>query len=90
MCSLNFFADKDLPRLLRPGIEAKQLNDSALGRAMDKFFEFGVTELFSHLASNAVKTLDSKVETVNQDITSFHVDAPTGSGLASCNSSTHS
>ncbi len=69
-----FFANKDLPRLLRPGIEAKQLNDSALGRAMDKFFEFGVTELFSHLASNTVKTLDLKVETVNQDITSFHVD----------------
>lgn len=69
-----FFADKDITRLLRPGIQAEHLNESALGRAMDKFFEYGVTELFSHLASNAVTTLGLNVNIVNQDITSFHVD----------------
>lgn len=69
-----FFADKDLSRLLRPGIKADHLNESALGRAMDKFFDYGVTELFAHLASSAVKTLGLTVEIVNQDITSFHVD----------------
>ena len=70
----DFFADKDLPRLLRPGIEAAQLNDSALGRALDKFYDYGVTPLFSHLATNTVQSLGLNVETVNQDITSFHVD----------------
>ena len=69
-----FFADKDIPRLLRTGIKSEHLNESALGRSMDKIFDYGVTELFGHLAANAVATLGLSVNIVNQDITSFHVD----------------
>jgi len=38
-----FFANKPLDRLLRPGLTAEMLNDDSLGRALDLLYETGLT-----------------------------------------------
>ncbi|MCP3673134.1 MAG: IS1634 family transposase [Gammaproteobacteria bacterium] len=48
--SPKFFESKPVSRLLGNGIEAKHLNDDALGRTLDAISEFGCTSLFSALA----------------------------------------
>ncbi len=52
-----YFEDKPIAQLLGKDIEAKSINDIALGRTLDKIYEYGVSDLFSKIASNAVKTL---------------------------------
>jgi len=48
--SPHFFESKPVSRLLGEGIEAKHLNDDALGRSLDAIFDAGCTSLFSKLA----------------------------------------
>ena len=58
-----FFHQKPTQRLIAPGIEAKHLNDDALGRALDSLYEFGVTELSSLIAATAAQRLGRADET---------------------------
>ena len=46
----SFFSDKSISLFLSPDVEAIQLNDSVLGRALDSLHEYGCTELFSQLS----------------------------------------
>ena len=39
-----FFWDKPTQRLIGEGIQPEHLNDDVLGRALDAWYEFGVTE----------------------------------------------
>jgi hypothetical protein len=39
-------SDKPLERLIGPGINAKHINDDALGRCLDKLYEYGVSRLY--------------------------------------------
>jgi len=48
---------KPLARLIAPGIHASHLHDDPLGRALDTLSAYGVTALFSRLASMAAKRL---------------------------------
>ena len=41
-----FFKDKPLKRLFGRDIEASWINDDAIGRTLDKIFEYGISELY--------------------------------------------
>lgn len=69
-----YFSDKPVERLLGPGIQAENLNDDALGRALDAIFEFNATDLYSRIAMNACKILKLSSKIGYLDSTSFHVD----------------
>jgi len=70
-----FFQDKPTSRLLAPMlIEAKHLNDDALGRALDTLYVYGVTDLYSLIAATAAERLGLAPQFVHLDSTSFHVD----------------
>src|SRR5882724_7592942 len=52
-----FFQNKPTSRLISPRVTPKQLNDDALGRALDTLYAAGVTELYSLIAATAAKRL---------------------------------
>ena len=70
----HFFTNKPLERLIGMGVKAEHLNDDALGRALDAIHEFGVTELYSHIAARAVQRLGIAPKAGHMDVSSFHVD----------------
>jgi transposase len=49
-----FFRNKPMDLLIREGLKAEDLNDDTLGRALDRLYEQGVTEVFAHVASHAL------------------------------------
>jgi transposase len=69
-----FFQNKPTNRLISPRVAPEQLNDDALGRALDTLYEYGVTELYSLIAATAAKRLDLRPTYMHLDTTSFHVD----------------
>jgi transposase len=70
-----FFQDKPLSRLLAPLlIEAKHLNDDALGRTLDTLYDYDVTALYSLIAATAAERLGLAAPFAHLDSTSFHVD----------------
>ncbi len=70
----HFFQNKPTEHLLGPGITPGLLNDDTLGKALDKLYDYGVSELYSLIAARAVRRLGLKPKVGHQDITSFHVD----------------
>ncbi len=70
----HFFAKKPIERLIGPGIEAKQLNDDVLGRALDALYEYGVTAMFQRISRRASLELGVKSQGYHADSSSFHVD----------------
>ena len=46
-----FFQDKPVERLIGEGIEAGQLNDDMLGRALDALYDYGPSELYCPVCS---------------------------------------
>ncbi len=46
----DFLKNKPVARLLGDGLKAEYFNDDALGRCLDKVYDYGVTKLFSELA----------------------------------------
>ena len=66
-----YFEDKPIAQLLGKGIEAENINDIALGRTLDKIYEYGINDLFSKIASNAVKTLGLESKIAHLDSTAF-------------------
>jgi transposase len=69
-----FFQNKPTQRLVAPGIEAPQLHDDTLGRALDTLYAAGVTELYSLIAVTAAQRLGLTPTVAHLDSTSFHVD----------------
>jgi transposase len=69
-----FFQNKPTSRLLAPRVAPKQLNDDALGRALDTLYNYGVTELYSLIAATAAQRLGLAPRFAHLDSTSFHVD----------------
>lgn len=70
----HFFQDKPVDLLIGPGIQAEDLNDTTLGRAMDDIYQYGATELYSLISSQAVKKLGLDCRIGHLDSTSFHTD----------------
>lgn len=70
----HFFQDKPVELLIGPGIQADDLNDTTLGRSMDSIYQYGATELYSLVSSQAVKKLGLDCRIGHLDSTSFHTD----------------
>jgi len=69
-----FFETKPTERLIGAGVLPEHLNDDTLGRALDAFYDYGVTELFRDLAAHAALRLGLRPRFAHLDATSFHVD----------------
>jgi len=69
-----FFDNKPTARLISPRVTPAQLNDDALGRALDTLYGYGVTELYSLIAATAAERLGLTPRFAHLDSTSFHVD----------------
>ena len=70
----SFFQNKPTSRLISPRVVPGQLNDDALGRALDTLYAYGVTELYSLIAATAAQRLGLAPRFAHLDSTSFHVD----------------
>ena len=69
-----FFQNKPPSRLISPRVAPEQLNDDALGRALDTLYTSGVTALYSLIAATAAQRLRLAPRFAHLDTTSFHVD----------------
>lgn len=77
-----FFHNKPTSQLISPRVAPAQLNDDALGRALDTLYKYGVTALYSLIAVRAAKRLGLAPTCVHLDTTSFHVDGRSNSDEA--------
>jgi transposase len=68
------FQNKPIARLFASCIEAKHLNDDALGRALETLYAHGVTELYSLMAATAARRLRLAPTFAHRDRPSCHVD----------------
>ncbi|UAW63734.1 IS1634 family transposase [Mycoavidus sp. HKI] len=68
-----FFESKPLEALLGSGIEARHLNDDALGDALDAIAQYGPSKLFGEVAFEIALEHDLLDELVHVDTTSFSV-----------------
>lgn len=66
-----FFRAKPVKLLLRDDLEPEDLNDDTLGRALDRLFSFGVTELFTRASQEALRRLGVSFRFVHLDSSSF-------------------
>lgn len=69
-----FFAGKAIEHLFGAGIEAHHLNDDRLGRALDRFYDYGVTKLFTTLALGAADKFGVERGRVHLDSSSMAVE----------------
>lgn len=69
-----YFKNKPVDRLIGEGVLPEHINDDALGRALDAFYEYGVSELYQLLAEAVIKHLGISVESIHLDSTSVHYD----------------
>ena len=75
-----FFQHKPTSRLISLRVTPEQLNDDALGRALDTLYATGVTELYSLIAATAAQRLGLAPRFAHLDSTSLHVDGRYNSG----------
>jgi transposase len=73
-----FFEGKAVEHLLGAGVEAQHLNDDRLGRALDCFYDYGVTKLFTTLALRAAQQFGVETERVHLDGSSLAVEGQYG------------
>jgi transposase len=69
--SPEFFHNKPVELLIGEGIEAPDLNDDCLGRALDQLFKEGVTEVFASVSAKALQVFGIETEYAHLDSTSF-------------------
>jgi transposase len=68
-----FFANKPVEHLLGPGIQAADLTDDCLGRALDWLYAHDPTQLFAGIATQARKIFGVSARQVHVDTTSCAV-----------------
>lgn len=66
-----FFHNKPVDLLVGENIEAEELNDDCLGRALDALFKQGVTEVFAVVSTKALQVFGIKTKYAHLDSTSF-------------------
>ncbi len=69
----DYLRNKPIDLLIGPGLQAEDFNDDTLGRSLDDVYEYGVTELFAHIASHALQVYGIEHQFVHLDSTSFHL-----------------
>jgi transposase len=82
-----FFVNRPVEKLIGSDVTSDQLNDAALGTALDSLYEYGVTELFFQVASKILREqgietrfahLDSTTFTLHGEYNSEFDDVPEG------------
>lgn len=68
-----YLNNKPVDLLIAPGLKAEDFNDDSLGRSLDQLFEAGVTEVFAHVAQQALATYGIEHRFYHLDSTTFHV-----------------
>jgi len=66
-----YYRKRPVDLLVGDGITPEDLNDSCLGSALDALYDYGVTELFYKVASNALRICNIHHRFVHLDTTSF-------------------
>lgn len=69
--SPEFFDNKPVELLFRPDLQASDLNEFALGRALDALFEKNVTTIFAQVASKALSSFGIAHRFYHLDTSSF-------------------
>ena len=69
--SPEFFENKPVDLLVGEGIGAADLSDDCLGRALDRLYESGVTEIFAGVSARALQVFGIKIRYAHLDNTSF-------------------
>lgn len=69
-----FMAGKPVDILIGEGLTAEDFNDDSLGRALDRLYEVGVTEVFAYVAAHAVAVMGIATDMVHLDSTSFSLE----------------
>ncbi|MCK4269729.1 MAG: IS1634 family transposase [Methanogenium sp.] len=69
----DFFKEIPIDRLLGKDIDTSCLNDSSIGRTLDAIYEFGPTELYSHIVAENLIDTEYGQRCVHVDTTNFSV-----------------
>ncbi len=69
----HFFHDVDVAKLFGPAVTPRQLNDDAMGRALDKVAEANAKEVYATVALQAVCRENISLEILHADTTSVSV-----------------
>jgi transposase len=68
-----FFEGKATEHLIGEGILPEHLNDDRLGRALDKYHQSGITQLFTAIAIKAAEKFQVKMKSIHLDGSSMSV-----------------
>lgn len=69
-----FFQGKAIKHLLGEGIEAGYLNDDRLGKALDKLYETGLSDIFVAISLKTMEKFGIRQEVAHLDSSSFSVE----------------
>jgi transposase len=69
-----FFVGKATEHLIGEGVTPEQLNDDRIGRALDKYHQVGITNLFTAIALKAAKKFQVEMNSVHLDSSSISVE----------------
>ena len=69
-----FFEGKATEHLIAPGIRPEHLNDTRIGRVLDKLYHYGVTKIFVTIALEVVHKFSVTLSSVHLDSTSISVE----------------
>lgn len=72
--SPEFFRNKPVDLLIGEGLEADDLNEDSLGRALDHLYAHGVTELFAAVCAHALRVYGIGVRFAHLDTTAFSLE----------------
>ncbi len=73
MLAPQFFENKALDLLIRPGVTSENFNRHRLGRALDAIANFGCEKLFNFVALSACKTEGVVTDFLSADTTSYEL-----------------
>jgi transposase len=68
-----FFVGKATEHLIGKGVLPKHLNDDRLGRALDKYYQTGTTNIFTAIALKAAHKFQVKMNSIHLDKSSIYV-----------------
>jgi hypothetical protein len=69
-----FYANKPVDLLIGEGIEAADLNEDSVGKALDYGYEAGITELFASVSAHALRQFGIQVRFAHLDTTAFSLE----------------
>lgn len=69
-----FYANKPVDLLIGEGIRAEDLNSDSLGKALDRLYEAGITELFAAISGHALRVFGVAVRFAHLDTTAISLE----------------